>query len=227
MHNATYERLNLQLADYRKRLGQNVLRADSRFDHVVTHHIAGNFEIKKEKAKVKNSEQSEILFGQRLIVFLNQHFIAIADGIVNSIPVELRHSLIAHMIDMITRSAPISPLVLGQPEEFVEASSAPGVYRTIVEVPFSGNSKLFQAHSEVAPSLPPCFGQVDEKAHVIRFVVPGSVKDQPVLRVQMDDKLAVLREQVARQVRALVLYNDALKREAKRFLDSRQSLHRR
>lgn len=221
MHNATYERLTLKLAEYRERLGENALRADSRFGHVVTHQISGVVENKKEKVPVINSDQLELLFRQRLFAFFNNHFIAIGDQIVNGIPADLRNSLRTHLIDMITRNARISPLVLGTPDEFIEASSPPGLCRTIVEVPFSGNAELLQAHSEVAPSLPPCFGQVDEEAHVIRFIIPGSVKDQPVLPVQMDEQLAVLREQVARQARALIKYHDALKLEAGRFLDSR------
>jgi hypothetical protein len=221
MHNATYERLTLKLAEYRERLGENALRADSRFDHVVTHQIAGVVENKKEKVTVKNFDQFSLLFSQRLIAFFNQHFIANANEIVNGVPADLRNSLRAHLIDMITRNARILPLVLGQADEFIEASSAPGLCRTIVEVSFSGNAGLLQAHSEVSPSLPPCFGQVDEEARVIRFILPGSVKDQPVLRVRMDEQLAVLREQVARQARALVGYHDALQLNATGFLDSR------
>ncbi len=227
MHHATYERLTLKLAEARERLGDSTLRADSRFDHVVTHQIAGVIPKANENLTIKKDNKVEPFFKKRLYSFLTEYFIAIAGQIVNSIPADLQSSLHKHLIDTITRDARITPLILGQADDFVEASSAPGSCRTIVEVLFSGEPALLQAYSDVKPSLPPCFGQVDKEAHVIRFIFSGSVEDQPALRVQMDEQLALLREQVARQARALVGYHDALQRNAKAFLDSRLKPRRR
>lgn len=221
MHNATYERLVAQLAEHRERLGPRALRADGRFGHVVTHHIIGHIE-KKVPTRAQCKGSKDVIFTERLIDLLTAHFIAVAEKIVNATHADLLELHRDHIMDMIERGARVSALVLGKADEFVEAASASTEARTIIEIPFFGDARLFQVHSEAGEPLPPCFGQIDEKAQLIRFTFHGSANDQPLLRVLIDEQQAVLHEQIARQKRGIERYHETLRLDARRYLNSRR-----
>lgn len=221
MHNATYNRLVAQLAELRERLGPYALRADSRFEHVVTHHVSGPVK-KTVLARSTSKSVIDLIFMGRLIDLLTHHFIAVADNIVNSTPANLLEPLREHLAERIERDAQMSALVLGKVDEFVEEAADLARSRTIIEIPFFGDTRLFRVHSEAGEPLPPCFGQIDEEAQLVRFTFQGSVIDQPLLRVRMNEQQAVLHEHIARQKRAIEKYHNTLRLDARRYLDSRR-----
>lgn len=195
MHNPTYQRLKAQLSDSRARLGDDVLQADSRFGKVITTHIAGHSKRKIVKELRSTPYTSKpVLFEKRLISLLNDHFVAKTEDVVNRVPKSLWSTSDAFFAEGIVRLAPLRPLVLADADELVERTAVSCEPRTIVELRYLGDERLLFAHSERGKPLPPCSGELDTDAGIIRFTFPGAVDKDPVVRVLIDDQVAVLHE---------------------------------
>jgi ribosomal protein L37AE/L43A len=218
MHSRTYERLRAQLAEYRELLGEDGLSADARFNHVVTAHVSRKIEGKKIRLPSVKSAVGNQLFEGRLIQFLNEHFIANAERVVNALPADLRLAHRELLIDSIVQGAQLRTLVLGDVDELTAGLGASR--QTVVEVSYLGDERLLAFHSEVGAKLPPTLAQIDQDAHVIRFVFSGDEESRPAVRARIDHELAALREQIARQTLSLATYHKYLRAEAARYIQS-------
>jgi len=218
MHSTTYERLRAQLAEYRERLGKDSLHADVRFNHVVTAHVSRKIESKKVNFQSVKPALDNQLFCGRLIEFLNDNFIANAKRVVNAFSINLRAAHRELLIDSIVQGAQLRTLVLGDVDELTTGLGASR--QTVVEVSYLGDERLLAFHSEVGAKLPPTLAQIDQDAHVIRFVFSGDEESRPAVRARIDHEIAALREQIARQTLSLATYHKHLRAEAARYLQS-------
>lgn len=217
MHSSTYEARRALLAYKKARLGSGALRADSRYEQVVSHHVAGSRKKTVRKRMLKEQGAQQQLFQGRLITFLNDEFTARSCQFIRFIASMEEHEAMSIGSDLIVARARIDPIMLGAADETAERQPN-GPLQTIVEVPFQGDQKLLLFGSEKGVPLPPCVAEIDASALLIRFVFSGSVEEQPALRIRIDEQLSVLRQQVERQASSLAAYNWSLQGEARRYI---------